>query len=154
MLLPFRFEGLYGRRLNIGGVPKIDWKNPLAYQLGALWVTMGGCQWELVNNVPGTDYTGVAPLAGPWGEHTNCNAGGIDFPGARGILTDNGAGTGGFSFFVLAHPPPVSPPAGTTWMDGAGTGSINVGLRANCNSFDNALGGYHFYVFDGTTYLA
>jgi hypothetical protein len=94
------------RKVALGGIPRIDWSNPLTRGLCFCWRTLGGLQIDLVNGVYGST-TGSAISNGPLGPQTTMN--GTDAPRfsqGRAVLTTSspGDGKGDFTLAVLANP--------------------------------------------------
>ncbi len=140
-----RPRGQFGRRFNFGGIPQIDWCNPITNELAFFWVTLAGLQINLATGLTGT-YTEAVPSVGPYGQQTKFVTNGINFS-VDPLVSSNGVGTGDFSIAALAAP-------GVTTQTIIGSRAVFTRLVAN-STYNQSAGSTLFSVFttpDGSTY--
>lgn len=142
--------GTVYKNYNPGGIPRINWANPLTRGLAFLWVTIGGLQYELVNGFYGSVTSGDVTTLSPYGAATvfGSSSTGATFSSFPGFTTDNGAGTGNFTLFALANPQASSTLYGTL-MSGGSTTAIIFYFNID-NTLANNSGKIALQLGDGT----
>jgi len=139
---------------NPGGVPQVNWANPLTQGLAFLWVPIGGMEYEFVGSVPGTR-TGVVEQPGPYGlEISVTTANTLKFSSIPRFLTDNGVGTGGFTYFSLTLIPASASLIGEPIAVGGGASGNDADLLANYNGTAVASGILSIWLGVGPKYAA
>jgi hypothetical protein len=113
-----------------GCSPRVNYSNPLTQGLSALWVTIGGLQYELISNTYGI-YTSQGPITGPYGQTTPFGSSNILFTHASVPQINN---SNGLSVFFLGNPASSASNISFAVVVGFGTGADpNMGLVMNAD---------------------